>query len=204
MLQSQSIQQFLILIGCLILILSCSTQESLSDRSDDNESGDRIEESANPAETSDDMLSLSDMDSRYRVLYDSRSRLSDFYSSLAHDMPESYLQSGNTSSDDVDIYAGYRIQLISTRNVTEADTLQRDYEAWADTTFLPKAPDSYIFFRQPYYRVRIGNFYDRDEAVSLSRFIKNRYPEAWVVHDRIAPEEVLPDTVQFQLISDTH
>jgi len=45
-------------------------------------------------------------------------------------------------------------------------------------------------FRQPYYRVRVGNFKIRENAIEFSRILKNRYPDAWVVHDRIDPENI--------------
>lgn len=97
-------------------------------------------------------------------------------------------------------YAGFRVQIISTRNVAEADSLQDDFRAWANERFDGYDPEVYVFFRQPYYRVRTGDFRDRNQAIEFSRLLKIRYPEAWVVHDRIEPDRAPGQnrTIRFQ------
>jgi hypothetical protein len=71
---------------------------------------------------------------------------------------------------------------------------------WAAENISGYDVEAYIYFRQPYYRVRAGDFRNRDRAIEFSRLLKDRYPEAWVVHDRIEPDHVPADTTHFRLV----
>jgi len=44
---------------------------------------------------------------------------------------------------------------------------------------------AYISFNEPYYRVRVGDFRTRLEAVRFLEKIKRRYPLAWDIKDEI-------------------
>lgn len=46
-------------------------------------------------------------------------------------------------------------------------------------------PETYLLYRQPYYRVRVGNYADRAEAEVALRAIEEVYPEAFIVPDRV-------------------
>lgn len=91
--------------------------------------------------------------------------------------------------------SGFRIQLMTTANISVADSMSLAYYDWLEEqedekiTFSP-APDAYITFRQPYYRVRIGDFRQRENANSYLRLLRDRFPGAWVVIDSIDPEMV--------------
>lgn len=92
---------------------------------------------------------------------------------------------------------GFRIQLLTTASISIADSMSLAYYDWIEEldeelmNFSP-APDAYITFRQPYYRVRIGDFRQRSNANSYLRLVRDRFPGAWVVIDTIEPEMV-PD-----------
>lgn len=83
-------------------------------------------------------------------------------------------------------YKGFRVQAISTLNREQAFKLKAD--------LLANFPDekSYVLFQAPYFKVRIGNFINRDDAdkfrTKLNKFFqKNMY----VVEDVIeyTPQE---------------
>ncbi|MDZ7693954.1 MAG: SPOR domain-containing protein [Balneolaceae bacterium] len=132
-----------------------------------------------------------------------RSSLSDLYTTQHHDMLEFFMQSNNDAqSGNRDPYDGFRIQVVSTRNVALADSIARSFRVWSDTTIAQYTPEAYVFFKQPHYKVHVGDFSNRDRAIQFSKLVKRRYPDAWVVHDRINPYLVPSDTVQISLKSD--
>lgn len=134
-----------------------------------------------------------------RFLADNRSFLSDRFAVLEQDIPEIFLREVAREELETDPYAGFRVQILSTRSVSEADSVRDEFHAWANERIEGYAAEAYIYFRQPNYRVRTGDFQDRNAAIEFSRLVKNRYPEAWVVHDRIEPQNVPSDTTIIRL-----
>lgn len=129
-----------------------------------------------------------------------RSRLSDIHSSQQHDMPKAFLKKDKGGASlNSDPSAGYRVQIISTRDQQLADSVANEFRAWSDSTIAGYDAKSYVSFNQPFYRVHIGDFQQREQANSFSKLIKSEYPEAWVVHDRIEPSNVPADTANFSL-----
>ncbi len=79
-------------------------------------------------------------------------------------------------------FPGYRIQLMmesGNHALTEAQELT--------VKFSEDFPEvgTYITFREPYYRVRVGNFRTRLEAENFLSQIARKYPSAWVIQDDI-------------------
>lgn len=138
------------------------------------------------------------------LLNNNRSSLSDVYVSQTHDMPEHFLKTDSSSlSPNGNPFDGYRVQILSTRNLQRADSLRERFRLWADSTISGYTPPAYVSFRQPHYKVHIGDFQRREQANKFSQLIKTKYPDAWVVHDRINPSEVPADTVTFSLDKST-
>jgi len=190
------------LISILALfIYSCATPEPVSEE----DVGREIErEPFAILDFSDELIAsyledfeLDELDEAELLFYNTRSRLIDKFATDRHDMPDFFLQ--EIEEVEVDIYQGFRIQIESTRDVDLADSTLAEFEAWADTTFSGYSPRGYVHYRQPYYRVRVGDFHDRDRATELSQLLKVRYPSAWVIHDRINPYRVPADTTEFSL-----
>ena len=74
---------------------------------------------------------------------------------------------------------GYRVQLIATRSMTEAQAIRK--EALLDFTEYV-----YLTFDDPYYKVRIGDILTRHEANDLQEVaIARGYVEAWVVRTMV-------------------
>ncbi|PKD44553.1 SPOR domain-containing protein [Rhodohalobacter barkolensis] len=182
----------------IFLFLSCSTTESV------RESDDRSPEERSPyIEISDEALeefAYEELDEFERTLYLNRTRLTDRFATIQHDMPELFTREGTFEKREVDQFAGYRVQILSTRDVVHADTTRDNFVAWADTTMQGYKPNAYVHFRQPFYRVRAGDFQNREKAIEFSRLIKQEYPEAWIVHDRIVPENAPADTSIFRFL----
>lgn len=171
---------------------SCSTTESVS-------------EGESPyLDVSDEVVDefiYENLDDFERRLLSTRNHLSGEFSNLEHDMPEVFQREAVQEEKEVDEYAGFRVQIASTRDVVHADTTRDNFRAWADSTIEGYQADTYEFFRPPYYRVHVGDFQNRDTAIEFSKLVKQRYPDAWVVHDRIEPEKVPNDTIKIQFKS---
>lgn len=178
---------FLLLLIVSLIYISCSASEPATkgDAGEDQMGGEIDAELG----VSEEFAS---------VLESSRSDLTDQFTVRQHDIPELFLKEIVVEEREVDEYAGYRIQILSTRDVSLADSTKLNFQVWADTTFQQYIPEAYIFFRQPQYRVHVGDFRVRDRAIQLSRYLKSRYPDAWVVHDRIDPESVPADTTRIE------
>lgn len=145
---------------------------------------------------------MEDVGELQQLLNSNRSKLSDLHISQNHDMPEAFLkESSSNKSINVDPYDGYRIQIISTRELQLADSVANEFRMWADTTIAGYSAETYQTFRQPFYRVHVGDFQQRNHANNFSKLVKRKYPDAWVVHDRINPENVPADTASFSYMT---
>lgn len=171
----------------LLLITACSSTEQA------RKGDERPERETTPelAETASENLA--------DLLTRTRNRLSDVHFTLQHDVPDAFLKVDTTENIYFNPFEGYRIQILSSREVHVADSVSTQFRLWADTTLTGYTPKAYVFFKQPYYKVHVGDFQSRDKANILSRIIKKKYPEAWVVHDRIDPGSVPADTVKIRL-----
>jgi|GEM_PF-589006 len=136
-----------------------------------------------------------------RMLKNNRSELSDVYTTQRQDMPKAFLKkSSSNEAINNDPFDGYRIQIISTKDMQLADSVASQFRGWADTTIAGYSAKTYVFFKQPFYKVHVGDFHKRDLAYDFTKLIKRKYPEAWVVHDRIDPKDVPVDTASFSII----
>lgn len=86
--------------------------------------------------------------------------------------------------------SGFRVQIISTADVNIAEEYRRDIKTWLFDEYPQYNAETYLLFRQPFYRLHVGDFFSRAEAIEFSRIIKRKYPDAWVVHDQIDPKNL--------------
>lgn len=195
------LNHFILFSILALIVYACATTEPAAEPEDDREvEGEPFaifDFSDDLAATYLEELDLDDLNEEELALYQTRSHLSDRFGVDSHDMPDFYLE--EFEEVEVDIYQGFRIQILSTRDVELADSTLAGFETWADTTFSGYLPRGYIHYRQPYYRVRIGDFQNREKATELSRMLKVRYPEAWVIHDRINPYRAPADTTEIRM-----
>jgi hypothetical protein len=79
------------------------------------------------------------------------------------------------------IVEGFRIQLFATRDRFNAEKFKIDLGNIYDKKI-------YVIFEAPNYKVRIGNFIDRNRAEKVrSEFSKKGYPSAWIIRAKIEP-----------------
>ncbi len=178
-------KKLLLLLPVLLLIAyGCSTTEqSLSDDTDGKETRFTDEDSSN-----DEMLASL------------RTTLADAYSNKQNKIPEGFNRIKVKQEVQKNIYEGYRIQIFSGEDVIGADTTAGNFRAWADTTLSGYQPDTYVFFKTPYFRVHVGDFHNRDKAIQVSNLVKRYFKDAWVVYDNVNPEKVPADTTTIELI----
>jgi len=88
----------------------------------------------------------------------------------------------STSLDSASIIVeGFRIQLFATRDRFNAEKFQIDFGKIYDKKI-------YVIFEAPNYKVRIGNFIDRNRAEKVrNEFSKKGYPSAWIIRTKIEP-----------------
>lgn len=83
--------------------------------------------------------------------------------------------------------SGWRIQIFfdsganSKRKATDA--LRQFNEKYPET-------DAYLSFKEPYYRVRVGDFRSRLEAEGFLRKVQAEYPNAFATNDYINPPPI--------------
>jgi len=77
---------------------------------------------------------------------------------------------------------GYRIQLFKDSGNEALDEAQEMMDK-----FKKEFPDlnTYLSFHEPYYRVRVGDFRTRLEALDWLQEIKRKYRNVWVIKDFI-------------------
>ena len=77
---------------------------------------------------------------------------------------------------------GFRVQIFATQDRNKADQLQ-------DKLALKFDEKIYIIFEAPNYKLRIGDFLDRDDAEILRmRLVSSDFPSSWIVRTRIQPD----------------
>lgn len=123
---------------------------------------------------------------------------SDFYATIRPGIPDELsasLQLDSPEADEKNLYEGFRIQIYSGPSPSMADTVAKQFRAWSTQYISGYSPETYTFFKAPYYRVHAGDFHDRTKAYTVSQIIKREFPDAWVVYDRVVPWNVPADSV---------
>ena len=89
---------------------------------------------------------------------------------------------------------GYRIQLFQTQDPSQAEAVVDEATDWwynqkqagaSSTLFGRESAPVYNVWRQPYYRIRIGDFASRDAAEAALQELQVRFNGAFVVPDRV-------------------
>jgi hypothetical protein len=90
----------------------------------------------------------------------------------------------NERQSDVD---GYRIQIFfdsgNNSKKKASDAMQRFIDRYPETK-------AYISFKEPYYRVRVGNFLTLIESEGFLKKIQPEYPNAFPVKEKIYFQEI--------------
>lgn len=119
---------------------------------------------------------------------------------VVHDVPAALMEN-RADAGLAEVVSGFRIQIFQALRKEEAISREEEARAWWRDLYrrgrferlFPEAPDAfpedvptYVQYRQPYYRVRIGDFLDRALADSvLQKVVVFKYPGAFVAPDEI-------------------
>ena len=80
------------------------------------------------------------------------------------------------------IIEGFRVQILATKELAKAEQLQKDLSNILNQNI-------YIVFEAPNYKVRVGNFIDRNRAEVFRKNILNKgYTSSWIIRTRIEPK----------------
>lgn len=98
-------------------------------------------------------------------------------------------------------------QINQKRNATEgfrleiffsSDTKARERAARVRNEFNLVFPDiaSYMLFQTPNFKVRVGDFRNKSEALKAKAYIASKYPNAFIVKDMIRFPELFTESVE--------
>ena len=80
------------------------------------------------------------------------------------------------------VIEGYRVQILATKQLAKAEKLQKDLSSILNQKI-------YIVFEAPNYKVRVGNFIDRNKAENFRKnILKEGYQSSWIIRTRIEPK----------------
>ena len=80
------------------------------------------------------------------------------------------------------IIEGFRVQVLATNQLVKAEKLQKDLSSVLNQKI-------YIVFEAPNYKVRVGNFIDRNKAeIFRQNIVKKGYQSSWIIRTRIEPK----------------
>ena len=80
------------------------------------------------------------------------------------------------------VIEGYRVQVLATKQLAKAEKLQKDLSSILNQKI-------YIVFEAPNYKVRVGNFIDRNKAENFRKnIVKKGYESSWIIRTRIEPQ----------------
>ena len=85
----------------------------------------------------------------------------------------------NASVDTTKI-SGYRIQLAFNTDRSFVENIKIKY-----TNYYPESKETYTIYQQPYWKLRVGNFYREIDALATLKQIREFFPNAFIVPDNI-------------------
>lgn len=86
-------------------------------------------------------------------------------------------------------FSGYRIQILSATSYTSnVDSLQRYCENFEKT--FPDIP-AYLQYFDPDFKIRVGNFKTKIEAIPVLKKVRKKYPLSYIVKTSINLKELL-------------
>lgn len=87
----------------------------------------------------------------------------------------------NRQQDEIQ---GWRIQVVATTDRRLMETTKSKFRS-----YFPQIHSSWTH-NAPYYQFQAGAFFDKKEALPVLAEVKNKFPKAYLVVDRISYEEL--------------
>ncbi|MCH8927167.1 MAG: SPOR domain-containing protein [Candidatus Marinimicrobia bacterium] len=153
------IQTLLSLLIAVSAISGC-TAGSITEHNSDNRAGHTVNGWFDPLSLNDDDIIINGAD---MPAFSNRSK-----------------ELSDTSNIDYNIMvAGYRVQVYTTQNISEADSIL----TLTDSLFNGEA---YLQFDAPLYKIRVGNLKSRANAETLQLVTRKKgFPRSWVLRTRV-------------------
>lgn len=103
------------------------------------------------------------------------------------------LMKGSANAGTEQTVDGFRIQVFSAQDQEAAEKSRERVRQWweevkgdvSEDLFRKQPPPFVIEYSQPYYRVRLGAFADREEADQALGFVRKEFSEAFVVRSTV-------------------
>lgn len=174
-----------VILSAIVISTWIAGCTSTSKSTNESEMGLKNAEIHKPTETP--------MQSQQLALY--RSKLSDLYTTRTNTIPPIFQNDQVTGTGYNGDY-GYRIQIIATSHKDTAEAILHRFNDWIfQQPQIAYKAHGYIIFKQPDYRVHVGDFLTQENAARFARILKRiKYPDAWIVRDRINPAYVPADS----------
>lgn len=111
---------------------------------------------------------------------------------IQHEVPAALMENRADAGVERTV-SGFRVQVLATLDPAEAQQMEARVRNWWEREAVSLGPGSslpaeikiYRHFRQPYYRVRIGDFTRREQAQELLAMVSRAFDGAFVVPDRV-------------------
>ncbi len=110
---------------------------------------------------------------------------------VSHEVPRRLMQ-GRADEGVQQTVEGYRIQVYSAQDQEASQEFREKVRQWwtkvqdeVPTDLFQEEPPIVIEYSQPYYRVRIGAFADREEATEALKFVRERFSGAFVARSTV-------------------
>ena len=96
---------------------------------------------------------------------------------------------------------GYRVQIFSTDDRRAADEVYTEAEAWWAShrendelrevfgDAVPEEPPVHLIYRQPLYRVRVGDFTSQERARQLMRVLRDDFSDAFIARSPVTVQQ---------------
>lgn len=171
----------LAILALAVVLCACSGSSETT-----GQSGPSAESSPDPAEQTPRVAEYETFDpSAYEARPPERTV------EVVHRVPERLLQ-GRADDGVRRTVEGFRIQVFSARDQQAAQDFREKVRQWWEnaaeavpTSVFGEDPPIVIEYSQPYYRVRIGAFADRDEAEEALSFVTETYESAFIARGTV-------------------
>jgi len=90
-------------------------------------------------------------------------------------------------------FEGYRLEIFFS---SESNARQHSVRVRNDFNLVFPTIPSYMLFQTPNFKVRIGDFRNKSEALKTKAYIASKYPNAFIVKDNIRYPEIYPEQVE--------
>jgi len=171
---------------CLLLLGGCVSIERVSDEEDETDEAAEAARVLAEVETFD--VDQYPLERPERVV------------DITHRVPERLMEVRAGAGVERTV-EGYRVQIFSTDDRRAADEVYTEAEAWwashreSDALrevfedAVPEEPPVHLIYRQPLYRVRVGNFTSQERARQLMQVLRDEFSDAFIARSPVTVQQ---------------